>query len=808
MKHPRLRSPFALALAFGILALAPGVGSGQTPGDSGGTAANGTHGDGMYVGAAGDLRVATPRLDDPDVDVDGYLDEAVWERAAVLGGFTQYEPSEGIPAREDTEVRVFVARDAIYFGVRALDSGMGEIRATLAERDEYTRNDDFVRFILDTFDDQRRAYVFSVNPYGVQHDGLWVEGGGGHRGYGPPIDENPDFIWESSAHMGDGGWTAEVKIPFKSLRFPERDVQSWGFNVTRTIQRRGFQQSWAPLTSDVANKLTQSGHLEGLQDLDAGMFLEINPVATGKRVGLYDEEVGALVDDGLEEDFGLNVTYGLTSNLTLDGTVNPDFSQVEADAGQIAVNERFALFFPEKRPFFLEGTEIFSLPKQLIYTRSIVDPVAGAKLTGKVGSLNVGYLGAVDDVDDGSDAVVNIVRARKDIGESSTLGMLYTDRTRSGAHYNRMGGLDARFVLGGRYTLTLLGAGSRTADPGSDEGQVFSGSYLVAGLQRAGRTFSFSAEVEDAAPDFRAGSGFLRRIGDTQLQTEARLNRFGAPDALIEQLGLVFNGRGYWDHDAFWAGESLKERTVSLGGRISLRNNITFYGSWNRSLFDFDDATYDGLWTLPDGGSPEPFRPDQSLFSGLDGTRLMFWLRMWEKVNGEVQLTWQESPVFDRSFGVPVELGEQWGGNVELNLFPTPQLQAEVGVRHERINRKRDGSRYSSATIPRIRAQYQFTRALFLRTILEYSAQEREAPLDPVTGAPLASGCDDECDIREGSDSNDFRIEGLLAFEPSPGTVFFLGYTRDMEDPSPFAFRDVEARSEGLFVKVSYRFRF
>ncbi len=174
-------------------------------------------------------------------------------------------------------------------------------------------------------------------------------------------------------------------------------------------------------------------------------------MATARRVGELDEGAGELRHGDVEPEFGANVTYGLTSNLTLDATYNPDFSQVEADAGQIAVNERFALFFPETRPFFLEGTEIFSLPEQLVYTRSIVDPVFGAKLTGKIGSLNVGYLGAVDEVgDEPSDAVVNLVRARQDLGASSTAGLVYTDRTRAGDDYNRVGAPPPR-----RYTVTL-----------------------------------------------------------------------------------------------------------------------------------------------------------------------------------------------------------------------------------------------------------------------------------------------------------------------------------------------------------------
>ena len=487
-----------------------------------------------YDGAAGELSIATPSVTDAGIRVDGTLDDAAWDRAALLHSFTQYEPVEGVPASQNTEVLVLLDDGAIYFGVRAFDETAAGIRATLGERDEFERSDDYIRFVLDTFNDQRRAYVFSVNPLGVQQDGIWNEGGGGRHRFGPPIDDNPDFLWESAGRVTDWGYAVEVRIPLKSLRFPDLDEQSWGLQVIRKISRNGFEESWAPISNNIANRLTQSGKLTGLQGLDAGLFMEINPVVTGKRLGSFDDEVGAFAREDPDGDFGLNLTYGVTSNLTLDATYNPDFSQVEADAGQIAVNERFALFFPEKRPFFLEGTEIFSLPKQLVYTRSIANPIGGAKMTGKMGSWNVGYLGAVDEsLFGGDDAVANILRVRRDVGGSSTVGLLYTDRTVHGDEYNRLAGADARFVLAQRYTLTLLGSTSFTGVP--DEGQQV-GSLWSARIDRAGRGLSFSAEIEDSDDDFKAGSGFIRRTGDTQVQSNLRYSWYGSREPGVAGL--------------------------------------------------------------------------------------------------------------------------------------------------------------------------------------------------------------------------------------------------------------------------------
>lgn len=763
-----------------------------------------------YNGALDQTTVVTPSVARADIDVDGRFDEAVWEQAALLDGFTQFEPVEGEPAWQPTEVRVLIDADAIYFAVRAFDDDPAQVRATLSERDAFTFTDDYVRLILDTFDDQRRAYVFTVNPLGVQHDGLWNEGGGGagqrRRGPRGPIDDNPDFLWDSDGTPTEWGYQVEVRIPFKSLRFPETDDQSWGLQVERKIQRNGFESSWAPITGDVSNKLTQAGKLTGLKNLDMGLFMELNPVVTGSRHGALDEnDVFRRADP--TGDFGLNATYGLTSNLTLDATFNPDFSQVEADAGQIQVNERFALFFEEKRPFFLEGTEIFGMAKQLVYTRTIANPIAGGKLTGKVGGLNVGYLGAIDEPfsDGPQNAYVNLLRVRGDVGQSSTIGALYTDRTVDAGDFNRVAGADARLQLGDRYTLTLLGARSFTAV--EDVAGRESGNLLNARIERAGRGFSFNAEMEDTEEGFTPGSGFFQRVGDTQLSSRLSYTWYGDRGALLEQFNPSFEARGFWDHDAFWGGRGLEEGRLQLGWRLGFKDNVTFWGNVQRSMFSFEPEAYAGLAVLESDGSYTPFRPDQDLFGGLMSTTLSMWVNKWERIRGNVFFTRSETPIFDRRYGVAVEPAQSNSVNARVSLYPTRALIMELSTNFSRMTRIRDGELYSTAVIPRLRAQYQFTRSLFLRGIFEYGSQEAADLRDPETGRPLY-GCDTtDCDLRGGSEVHDFGIEGLVSFEPSPGTVFFLGYSRRMRDTARFDFRNVSATADGLFLKASYRFR-
>lgn len=760
-----------------------------------------------YSGTSAEIEVATPSLARADISVDGRLDDMAWQSAALLTDFTQYDPLEGLPASQSTEVLVLVDADAIYFGIRAYDEDPAQIRATLTERDEFTFTDDYVRVVLDTYADQRRAYVFTVNPLGVQHDGLWNEGGSSGRrgGWGPPIDDSPDFLWDSSGRITEFGYQVELRIPFKSVRFQESDEQSWGLQLERNIQRNGYRSSWAPITENIANRLTQTGKLNGLRNLDMGLFMELNPVVTGAVNGQVDD-LGVFGHEDPTGEFGFNASYGVTSNLTLDATFNPDFSQIEADAGQVQVNERFALFFPEQRPFFLEGTEIFGMPKQLVYTRRIENPIAGGKLTGKVGGMSLGYLGAVDETFAASspNVYVNLLRARADVGGSSSIGAVYTDRTVAAADFNRVVGADARLQFAGRYTVTVMGAQSFTnndALAGRTDGRMMS-----AKVERAGRSFSFNAEFEDTQPDFVPGSGFFRRLGTAEANARVSYNWFGGRGALLQSISPSLEVRSYWDHDRLWAGENAEEGQIQLSSRFGFKDNITFWGNVQFRRFQYEPEQYEGLFVAQADGSYTAFRPDQSNFSRLPSFTTGLWINKWQRVRGNMRLTWSDTPIFDRSVGVAVENARSFSGNASLNLYPTRALVAELGVTYSRLKRDADGVEHSEAIIPRLRAQYQFSRALFFRSIVEYGSQTSLALRDPASGLPLAR-CTTDCFARNGSEGHDFRIEGLVGYEPSPGTVFFLGYTREMEDATAFGFENVRPTRDGLFVKLSYRFR-
>jgi hypothetical protein len=628
-----------------------------------------------------------------------------------------------------------------------------------------------------------------------------VEGGGGRGG---PIDWNPDFFWYSNGRTDAGGYSVEMRIPFKSLRFPEADSQDWGLQVVRRIQRNGYESSWAPLSSGQANALAQSGRLTGVDDVDPGLFLEVNPVVTGAKAGAFDSSAGRLDWGPSEQDMGLNLTYGLTSNLTLTGTVNPDFSQVEADAGQITVNQRFALFLPERRPFFLEGTDLFRMPKNLVYTRAVVNPTAAAKLSGKIGGTSLAYLGAVDDLgDEGGRPVFNVLRVRRDVGASSSLGAVVTDRSVSSGDYNRVAGVDGRFVLGGRYTLELLAAGSTDARPGLESEW---GSLVSASVRRSGRAFSWSGGFEDTSESFRARSGFIRRVGITEADARASYTFRGGQGALIESWGPSLSIDGLWERSAFWAGAAPAESDVRLSLNGSFRGNVGGSVSLSRSVFNVGAGAYDGL-VVEGASGPETFLPDTDLFDGMYSVSVRSWISSWERVRLSLGGGWNQSALFEGRTDAPVDLADRWNADIGVTLYPTGAMQAEVGVRHVTLRRTRDGSTYSNATIPRVTARYQFSRSIYARVNAEYSSQDRGILRDPRTGRPIAYCGDEACAGSSASASHRATIDALVGYEPSPGTVFFVGYARTAQDPAAFGFSQLQTRSEGLFVKLSYRFR-
>jgi hypothetical protein len=780
-----LRSIVVLA----SLLLTPALGRSQSPAS--------------YSGRARNTNVPVPRLT-TEIRVDGNLDEPAWAQAAVLSGFNEYRPVDGRPADDSTEVLVFYSPTAIHFGIRAYEAHGNVVRATLADRDNIAA-DDRVQLLLDTYDDNRRALLFAVNPLGVQQDGVQSEGfdptqsaGGRFDGI---VDISPDFAFDSRGHVTPWGYEVEIRIPFKSLRYQTIDPQRWGLQVTRVTQHSGHEDTWTPAVRANASFLVQSGRLTGLTGLHRGLVLEVDPELTSSIAGSPGTADSWNYSDP-KAQLGGNVRWGITPNYTVNGTINPDFSQVESDVGQVTVNERFALFFPEKRPFFLDGLEQYDTPNRLIYTRQINEPLGGVKLTGKSGGTAIAYLGAADDrrysFDGSTVPVFNLLRVRRDLGTSSTIGVVHTDRI-EGNGYNRVTGADARVVWRKIWYSQAQLAGAWTRDDfGSRNGVLWD----VTLADRTGRAYGNHYSIAGISDDFETRSGFVPRTGIISARGANRFSLYGKPGALFEQLTTFFVADPVWLYKEFgntgtFEGSYSQFIQANMRGGWSLRANIA------NTHQRFDSLSYLGYRVVGTLDTTAFARPH-----GQYG--------MWNATAGVSTPNRALSFSFDAGYGATVIFAEASRGRfrtatLSSSWHPNASLRIESRLVHQRITREQGGSRFSTATIPRIKAEYQLTRAIFLRYIGQYVAEDRTALLDLRTGQPLLASPSGAARFGP-SDAlliNDFRNDFLFSYKPTPGTVFFFGYGASLTEPTAFAFQSstLHRVSDGFFLKASYRYR-
>lgn len=328
--------------------------------------------------------VTIPKIESPPI-IDGNLNDEAWQHAAVFKDFQRVFAGENIVPSKPTEAYVAYDEKNLYIAFKCWDE-RDKIRATVVQRDKVFAEDN-VRIFLDTYDDQRRAYLLAFNPLGIQQDGIFTEGVGG--------DYTVDIVMESKGSVEDWGWAVEVKIPFKSLRYAAGKGKHWGFNLARIISRFNNEYtSWSPLPQNIPGYLNKIGAITGLDEIKNEQSIEIIPTLTLKETGKRTSPKEFL-NPPIKPDFGFTAKYNITPNITLDAAYNPDFADTEADAPVVEANQRFPIFFEEKRPFFLEGVEIFKTPIPAVYTRQIENPDVALKLTGKVGKNSFGIFGAV-----------------------------------------------------------------------------------------------------------------------------------------------------------------------------------------------------------------------------------------------------------------------------------------------------------------------------------------------------------------------------------------------------------------------------
>lgn len=331
----------------------------------------------LILGTPEDRSKETYRIghSDQSIQVDGVIDPNEWKNALVLYLDYEVQPGENVTPPVKTEMHLLLTPDGFAVAFRCFDDHPEQIRARYNNHDDLF-SDDWVGIMLDTYNDQRRAFEFVVNPFGTQMDAINDEVGGNY-------DTSWNAIWDSKGHITDQGWEVELLVPYHQLRFPPH-IETWGFDAFRSYPRayRHHIGLW-PRQRGANSYLGQADKITGLANLEPGANMELIPTVTSFRSEQKSQPNGSFDRDSTETDLGASFRWGITPNLSLNATVNPDFSQVEADAIQLDVNEQFALFFPETRPFFLEGADTYSTPIRLLHTRSVADPKAAIKLSGK-----------------------------------------------------------------------------------------------------------------------------------------------------------------------------------------------------------------------------------------------------------------------------------------------------------------------------------------------------------------------------------------------------------------------------------------
>jgi hypothetical protein len=634
--------------------------------------------------------------------LDGWMDDRVWEEAEVIDAFVQQEPMEGAPATERTEVRVLYDAERIYFGIRAFDSQPGGLVATEMRRNaDRILQEDNIQIILDTFQDSRSAYMFVTTPLGARlEQQVFEEGEGGRRGVSSNINRDWDGIWEAVAQRTPDGWSAEIAIPFSTLRFPDAEVQSWGINFMRNIARKNEQAYWAPIPRGYGlTRVSLAGSVTGLESLERGRDLRIKPFVVG---GGRHAVNGGVRDREAQGDMGVDLRYGITASLNLDVTLNTDFAQAEVDDEQVNLT-RFALFFPEKREFFLENAGQFNVGTttsndrmaDLFFSRRIglsptgeqIPILGGARLSGRVGRNSLAFLSVQTDEAFGrSGENFLVTRYSRDVLGRSRVGGILVNKTEwGGEHYNRTAAAD--FTRAPHPSLTVNGflAGTSTAGKGGDG----MGGHLRAGW--LDQRWNVYAEYTDLQDDFNAEVGFVPRTGirtsKFHLERTPRPGRFG-----IRVLEPMYN----------------ITYTTDQGGRLLSRRHHYMVGSrWdNGSTFI---VWYNDYYERLD--APFALRPDVVVDPGeyrFGEWRFWYMSNRAARVYGSVSYSPQD--FFD---------GRRTDTSANLGVRVTPQISTEAGISRNEVDLPAGDF---TATVGSLRLDYAISPDMGLRSVTQYNS--------------------------------------------------------------------------------------
>lgn len=691
--------------------------------------------------------------------IDGKLDNNEWSNSSHLSTFIQREPSEGIPASESTNVFISYDENNLYFGIRCYDSQPDKIVANEMRRDVDIDGNDRIEIFLDTFNDKRNAFFFSTNPIGIQRDGLI-------RNEGENLNFDWNGIWYCESQIDSLGWTAEIAIPFKTLRFPEVEEQQWGMNIARFIMRNKEEDYWSPILRDYGYmgkfKISKFGHINGLHGLTQGTGLQIKPYVSG---GAERDFESGTVSEILKEA-GLDLKYSLTSNLTADLTLNTDFAQVEADQEQINLT-RFDLFFPEKRDFFLEGAGIFWFGERftffspssiLFFSRTIglsedgdvkIPLLGGLRATGKIGTTDIGALSVVTDRKDFLDSDDNpvherrtnysIVRLKKPIFGKSTIGAIGVNKQAGSDVFNHAFGGDWNFYLTDQ--TQIGGFAAKTISPdlrGKDWAGNIDFDYQSDFL---GLTTQFMTIGDNFNPEV----GFMPRTGVRKY----RINPFVGPRPEIldiRQIFLIDNFTYYEDQ------QGNLQSLNNMGGLFTIFNDggMLFTGVFNNAEalteeFEIRDSTIIPIGTYWFNTANINYESDKS-----------------RDVSGKAELN------IGNFFNGTIK-----SGTIDLRWKPTIHLKLEMQYQHNSIDIPLKNGKFATNLFGG-RLNYAFNTKMFSKIFVQWNDADEEV-----------------------------NLNFLFNYQYIPGSDIYLVYN-ELWDAS----RGLKTMNRTLIAKVTYLFNF
>jgi hypothetical protein len=707
------------------------------------------------------------------ITIDGDLSDEGWRNATKVEKWYETNPGDNTEPKVKNVGYVTYDDKFFYAGFEFDDPDPGALRAPYSDRDHVPSYTDYGGVILDTRNDGKSALILVANPHNIQYDSITDDATG--------EDASPDFFWESATTITARGWTLEMRVPFSSLRYKNVDPQSWGIMLYRNYPRSFRYQFFSTILPRGSNCfICRANTLKGLEHLPSGGHFVLAPYVSASETAHPQGDLGTpLRRDALQSHIGADLKWTPNADNAVDLTVKPDFSQVESDTAQISANERFALFFPEKRPFFLEGVNLFSTPIQAIYTRRITSPDWGARVTGK--EAGVGYTMLVADDEGGGSAIIPgptastlapqdiastvvVARLKKDLKESF-VGLVLTDRqARGGDSHNLVIGPDVQWRHDGRDTVTgqLLVSDTRTPvrpDVAAEwTGQTLSGH--AAQVQWAHNTthFDLTGMYKDIGNGFRADTGFVPQVGyrDTYVESGYTVH----PSGFLSRVRTWF----YVDRQIDLTGATIL-RQVRPGVGMDARGNSFM-------LFQYSsDEVRSGPVTFP---------RQQFLFTAnTSPSRVVSQLAVDGWIGQEVD--------FDNS-----RLGHGATINLSASLQPTNHLELAVIQNQRWLDVEAPGgaaSRLFVARISRLKGTYTFTARSFARAIVQYVSTDRApalylAPVTPADGT--------------------FSATALFAYKLNWQSVLFVGYgdNRELSEVNR-----LQPADRQFFVKLSYAFQ-